>query len=756
MPESFQNIHLADVPFVVVDVETTGRTARDGGKVTDVACITLRDSVIIDEFTSLVNPRQHIPTNIAKLTGISDAMVWNAPETAEVFRTVRQIFTQPYAVFVAHNVSFDWSFVQQSLLHSRLSPIELPQLCTYKLSKRLFPKNKRLNLGALASYLEIPIKNRHRAYGDAVATTQVLMRLLEILQDDHGATTLDDVLTFQNKRLQTFKALPRSIEKLQETLQTVPAEPGVYYFRSANDELLYIGKAKSLTSRVHSYFQVSAQHSTKIAELVRQVRDIQWTTTGTELSALLLESKEIKAHQPRYNTLIKRFRRYPFLRLGATPFGIAQNDSPEDATDIAPELAFEGVANAEALALFPRLDVCFEIADDGAEYFGPFGSRGAAEAVLETINRTFKLRKCAVMPVPSAEVVPCFYHQIERCDAPCALLQSASGYATEVETVRRFLSGERDGIVAVLRQAMLESSQNLAFEEAALRRNQMRELERVFFRQKQITGSINENNVILIVVPPVKTSTGAVSGLSSASASAKNTDDSFETISGLIATGVRSAQQEYDASQQEPMRGEYDDNDDNDDIDGNDGNDDNGGNDEQDGEQDEHSSRGTRSNNQGNNQAAAAHAVQAAWQPVSRVEVFFIRHGRLVFQRLVGKKLPVKDLRRALDKAYFDGAASSVAPKYCRKEEIDEIRIIASWVYQHRNNGRFLYTQNLSAHTLHERLCEALYDALAGKPTTEQLDAALTQTHPENRSQSRVGAHTEDNYDNRQYIPFED
>lgn len=630
MTSDFKDIHIGEVPFLVVDVETTGHSGKDH-RVTDIACIVVRDGSIIDEYTSLVNPRQHIPANITHITGITDAMVWNAPEAQEVFTHIRRMFVQPYSVFVAHNVSFDWSFVQQSFVRASLPDIDPPRLCTYKLSKRLFPKHKKLNLGALSSYFEITIKNRHRAHGDALATAQVLMRLLTMLQEQYDIHTLDDLLTFQNKRIQTFKPLPRSIERLQETLKELPDEPGVYFFRNQHDELLYIGKAKSLTNRVHSYFQAGAQHSPKIAELVKQVRDVQWQTTGTELSALLLESKEIKTHKPRYNTLIKRYRRYPFLRLGDDSGRIIADEQWGMKKRNDDDNSQFSIPDSQILdSSFPRLEMCFEIQDDGAEYFGPFGSRGAAEAVVETINRSFKLRKCREPITPNPDFSPCFYHQIQRCDAPCAVLQSAQDYEREVDAVRKFLSGEREGIVAVLRQAMTESAEQLEFEEAALRRNQMKELERVFFRQRQISSSVNENNVIIVLPTSAK---------------------------------------------------------------------------------------------QG------------------KVEVFFIRHGRLRFQRLVGKKLPSKELERWIQETYFDG---STAPPHCRKEEIDEIRIIASWVYQHRDDGRFLYTAGLQGAQILEQLAEMLYATLTKpevEPTKHQHDIDTALRHITEK---------------QTYVPFED
>lgn len=543
------DLHVEDIPFVVTDVETTGTNPRDN-RVIEVACVLVHGGEVMEEFSSLVNPGQHIPSFIANMTGISNAMVFTAPPPEEVFSAVRKFLALPNTVFVAHNVSFDWAFVQHSLARAQLAVTEnVPRLCTYKLARRLLTRNTKYNLGALSAYFDIRVRNRHRAGGDAAATAEVLMRLLQMMEDNHGITTIGEVLQFQNCRLQQVKTVPAYIRRMQETLAQLPSEPGVYYFKGASNEILYVGKAKSLRDRVHSYFQQGATHAKKIKELVRQVRSITWTCTGTELSALLLESHEIKHHKPRYNTLIKRYRRYPFLRLSACEF--------------------------------PRLEWCEEIEEDGAEYFGPFGGRASVESVLDTINRTFKLRECGGDLHPHSTATPCFYHQIGRCGAPCAAVQTRGEYADEVEKVRGFLSGKREGILAVLRQAMDESAQRLDFEEAIVLRNRMRELERVFFRQAQIATSVNSHNLVLAI---------------------PTTD------------------------------------------------------------------KGT-------------------------VEVFFVRFGRLMYQRIVTRRTPRKEFERQIAKIYYNG---ETAPQHCRKEEIDEIRIIAGWIHRHREDGRFLYVNGLS------------------------------------------------------------
>ncbi len=557
-------LHVDDIPFIIVDVETTGTNPHDN-RVIEIACVLMQGGEVVEEYSSLVNPGQHIPVFISQMTGISNAMVFTAPAPEEVFTRVGQFLALPNAVFVAHNVVFDWSFVTHSLMRSGITfPAEMPRLCTYKLSRRLLTRHNKFNLDALSAHFNIQVRNRHRAGGDAEATAELLQCLLEILEETHGVATAEELVSFQYRHLINFKNIPSYITRLQDTLAAVPEEPGVYTFRGNSDEILYIGKAKSLRDRVQSYFQTGAVHTSKIQELVRQVRTITWETTGTELSALMLESRLIKTHQPRYNTAIKRYRRYPFLRLSACDF--------------------------------PKLEWCEEIEEDGAEYFGPFGSRTSVESILDTVNRTFKLRECAGTLRPHTDTAPCFYHQIHRCNAPCAVLQSQEEYGLEVQKVRDFLSGKREGILTVLRSAMDESAQRLEFEEAIVLRNRMRELERVFFRQTQIAASVNSHNLI-IIVPTVQN---------------------------------------------------------------------------------------------------------------ERVEVFFVRFGRLMYQRTVTRRTPSKEFEREIAKVFFSG---EVAPKHCRKEEIDEIRIIAGWIHRHREDGRFLYTANLSCEEVVARTIELVEDA---------------------------------------------
>lgn len=552
------NIPLEEVNFVVVDVETTGVNTVEN-RVMDIACVVVRGGEIVEEFSSLVNPHQFIPRFIIEMTGISTVMAFGAPETEEVFSEVYKMLMKENTIFVAHNANFDWNFVNNTLVREGFGRLDVPRLCTIKIARRLLVRHTKTNLGFLAQYFNIVNDNRHRALGDAYATAKLLLHFLETLQEQYDVKTGADLLVFQNKRFENFKRLPSNIRSLQPTLSALPEKPGVYYFRDQNDDILYIGKAKSLTDRVHSYFHQGATHTSKIEEMVKQVQKIETRETGTELSALLLESKEIKTHKPRYNTLIKRYRRYPFLRL------TVQDN-------------------------FPRVEWDYEIHDDGAEYFGPFNGRSSVESLVDAINRAFLLRECTDSISPNETNSPCFYHQIKRCNAPCAMIESTEKYSEEVEKVQQFLSGKENGILDILRDRMKESAALMDFEEAATLRDRIKELERVFYRQQLIMTSVNANNVILIMP----------------SSSAEK-----------------------------------------------------------------------------------------------QVEIFFVRFGRLAHQRLVGMRMPIKELKSIIEKVYFD---ESVAPKHCKKEEIDEIRIIASWIHQHRESGKFLYVENMTAEEIHQKL----------------------------------------------------
>ena len=460
---------LSDALFVVTDIETTG-LSPERDRITEVASVLVQDGAVVDERQTLVNPERFIPQMIQEMTGITNATVLGAPKGAEAFPVVREWFAEGSA-FVAHNVSFDYGFLQSSFRRHDLAPLILPKLCTCRLGRRLLPAGRKMSLGHLAAYFGVRINNRHTALGDAHATAQVLIRLVEMLQEEHGAETLEQVLGFQYRTMSAFKEPPKHVAALAPVLATIPSVPGVYRMLDHRGNVIYVGKAKSLRERVASYFHLGAAHPKKITEMVGRVRSIEVEETGSELAALLLENSLIKEHQPRYNTLQKKVRRFSFVRL--------DRQDP-----------------------YPRLTLATQIEPDGAEYYGPFSGRRAAELVIETADQLFGLRLCADPLRPSLDVVPCFYHQIHRCGAPCALVQSAEEYGVEVERVREFLSNTEAGIISILERRMHSLAEELQFEEAAQLRNRSAELRRIFTGRQRIADSVNSNNVVILLPAP--------------------------------------------------------------------------------------------------------------------------------------------------------------------------------------------------------------------------------------------------------------
>ena len=270
--------------FSVVDIETTGNGYK-GQKITEISIFTFDGKHIVDEFTSLVNPEQNIPAFITNLTGIDNAMVRNAPKFYEIAKKVAEL-TQD-TVFVAHNVNFDYNIIQAEF-KSLGFDFKRKKLCTVRLSRKIIPGLNSYSLGAICSSEKIPINGRHRAKGDAEATTELFRRLIE--RDDEFI-----INSFLNPRSRQA-TLPPLLEK--KIVDNLPETFGVYYFKNAAKEVIYVGKANNIKQRVISHFYDKKK---KEQNMCLETADITFTETGSELLALLLESSEIKHIYPKYN-----------------------------------------------------------------------------------------------------------------------------------------------------------------------------------------------------------------------------------------------------------------------------------------------------------------------------------------------------------------------------------------------------------------------------------------------------------------------
>ncbi len=274
--------------YTIIDVETTGRTNR----ITEISIFKYEDGVILKEFTSLVNPQTPIPSNITALTGIDDEMVANAPLFEDIAQNILDITED--AIFVAHNVNFDYNVIQKEFNRIDLD-FHRKKLCTVRLSRKLIPGHKSYSLGKLCKELDIDLVDRHRAKGDVEAT----VKLFELLLSKPNAETVFlDFLKANSKEATLPPHLPK------EVFEAIPHQAGIYYFKNKKNEIIYVGKAKDLKQRVVSHFYDKKQ---KELDLCRETAHIDFELSGDELIALLMEDEAIKKHYPKYNFASKRF-----------------------------------------------------------------------------------------------------------------------------------------------------------------------------------------------------------------------------------------------------------------------------------------------------------------------------------------------------------------------------------------------------------------------------------------------------------------
>lgn len=457
------SVSIQDTTFVVCDVETTGMSPGNN-RITEICLVKVRGGEVVDSYESLVNPQTYIPPFITQLTGITNAMVYGAPTMERIAGEVAMFIEG--GVFVAHNASFDWGFVSAELARATVAAPAAPVLCTVRLARRLFPGMKSYRLSAITAALGIPLRSHHRARGDTDATAVLLTTLLQRAREAHGIEDVDTLVALQFRRPMSRR--PERVRTIARQAEELPTAPGVYYFRDAKENILYVGKAKNLRARVRSYFQTTLQETSKVRQLLRRTASITHEELPSELHALLREAKLIELHQPQFNSALRRKKRFPFLRLSS--------GDP-----------------------FPRIDLAVEIADDGAEYFGPFRTFGTARMALDLIDHLFQLRKCDDHLHPDAAFAPCFYHDIKRCAAPCAVRQSEEEYAQDVARVRKFLAGGGDNIVEQVEARMRESAARLEFEEAAFLRDRISELRGVVTKPLEGNTAVSGQNYLFIL-----------------------------------------------------------------------------------------------------------------------------------------------------------------------------------------------------------------------------------------------------------------
>ena len=257
-----------------------------------------------------------------------------------------------------------------------------------------------------------------------------------------------------------------TFDELKEKAHALPLKPGVYIMQDAKNEVIYVGKAKALKNRVSQYFADLASHTEKTRAMVSQIDHFDVIIADSEFEALVLECSLIKRHQPRYNILLKDDKGYPYIRL------TVQEE-------------------------YPKFSLANRPAEDGARYFGPYGSRGATQDIIEAIQSALRLPKCRKkFPRDIGKERPCLYYRMGQCDGYCRPEMDQSRYRENMDQAVRLLEGKYEEVCDDLRAEMEQAAEELRFERAAELRDRIAAMELLGKRQKVVAGSLADTDVV--------------------------------------------------------------------------------------------------------------------------------------------------------------------------------------------------------------------------------------------------------------------
>lgn len=429
---------LSDTTFVVVDLETTGTSPRAGAGITEVGAVKVRGGQVIGEFSTLVNPGEPIPAFISVLTGITDAMVASSPRISSVLPSFLEFCGGEETVLVAHNAPFDIGFLTAAARELEITFPKYKIVDTVRLARQVLTRDEARNckLSTLAALFRSETTPNHRALDDARATVDVLHGLFARL-GNLGIRTLNDLTTFSNR------VTPQQ-KKKKHLGENIPPVPGVYIFKDAKGESLYIGTSRNLRNRVRTYF-TAAEQRRRISEMLGYAESIEIKVCATILEAQILELRLISQSKPRYNRRSRHPERVSWIRL----------------TD----------------ERFPRLSIVRDPASliDGAGWCGPFSSRVDAQLTIEAIHEVIAVRQCSprITLASQKRGHACILLDLKKCDAPCVGLVNEEQYSIHPERVIAALHQDASVVTDYLRIKMDEYARSERYEEAAAVRDRL-------------------------------------------------------------------------------------------------------------------------------------------------------------------------------------------------------------------------------------------------------------------------------------------
>lgn len=426
---------LADVTFVVVDLETTGGSPKQAG-ITEIGAVKVRGGEVLGEFGTLINPQVAIPPFIAALTGITDALVASAPTLNGVLPSLLEFIGD--AVVVAHNAPFDVGFLMAACAGQGLEWPKPAVVDTVRLARVALHRDEVRNckLGTLAAFMHSPVTPNHRALDDARATVAVLHGLLERVAN-LGVSTLEDLQAF------TSRVTPEQRAKRQ-LAHGLPKGPGVYIFRDAQGSSLYVGTSKNIQARVRNYFTASETRR-RMSEMVAIATQVDAISCASVLEARIRELRLISSEQPRYNVRSKRPAAQTWITL-------TQEKAPRLSVVRAPK-------TAEQVSL------------------GPFSGRAAAMEAAETLSWVYKLRTCSARISAKTgrdAAGACARLDLGRCLGPCR--GDFDSYQSVVDQATLAMLGDLRLIVSTITAHLVQLSAQDRYEEAALWRDRLAQL----------------------------------------------------------------------------------------------------------------------------------------------------------------------------------------------------------------------------------------------------------------------------------------
>ncbi len=435
---------LADVTFVVVDLETTGGSPKDNA-ITEIGAVKVRGGAVLGEFQTLVDPGCAIPPYISVLTGITSMMVAAAPRIGAVLPGFLEFARG--AVLVAHNAPFDMGFLKAACAQNGLAWPAAASIDTAVLARRLLSRDEVPNckLATLAPYFSATTSPTHRALDDARATVDVLHGLFERLWP-LGITSLEELTGL------TRQVDPERLRK-RHLADAVPRGPGVYLFRGPRDEPLYVGTSNDLRSRVRSYFSSSEQRS-RITEMVGLAQRVEAIPCAHDLEAAVRELRLIAEHKPRYNRRSRFPERALWIRLTEEPF--------------------------------PRLSVVRRLRPGAGVFLGPFPDRRAADAAVAAVHESLPLRQCTARISPRVRTSACALAGMGRCGAPCTGAQSVDEYASIAAVFRAAVRRDPRALLAPLLSRVDRLAAEERYEDAALLRDRVAVLVRAVRRRQRL------------------------------------------------------------------------------------------------------------------------------------------------------------------------------------------------------------------------------------------------------------------------------